>query len=139
MKLQLRRDQKAGLLGKIAFTLDIRAQLSPEEQAHIKKYKLGDTILYQRDSPKDTGPVQYQSNVWKALGTFTRLMGAVFKYRVLNLTIQVKDLEDGKRIEVKDIMEMLAVEAQIKEAAHTFKQILDVSAHFGGEEIIEIS
>ena len=139
MKLQLRRDQKAGLLGKVTFQLDIRVQLSPEEQAHIKKYKLGDTILYQRDNPKDTGPVQYQSNIWKALGSLTRLIGAVFKHHVLNITIQVKDLEDGRRIEVKYILEMLAVEEQIKEAARTFKQILDVSAHFGGEEIIEIS
>jgi hypothetical protein len=33
---------------------------------------------------------------------------------------------------------MLAVEDQIKEAAVTFKQVLNACVHFGGEEVIEI-
>ncbi len=49
MKLLLRRDQKKGLLGgKVTFTLDVRAELAPDEVEHVKKYKLGDTMLYQK-------------------------------------------------------------------------------------------
>lgn len=51
MKLLLRRDQKTGLLGRsITFTLNVRADLSPEESANIKKYKLGDSVLYERET-----------------------------------------------------------------------------------------
>jgi hypothetical protein len=40
MKLLLRRDQKSGMLGmgKISFTLDVRAELSDDEKENIKKY-----------------------------------------------------------------------------------------------------
>lgn len=138
MKLLLRRNQKSGLMGKVTFTLDVRAQLTEEEKAHIRKYKFADTILYQRDGLKDTGPVQ-QSSVWKALWGFLRIIGAIFKHRVLNLTVQVKDLENGKHIEVKSVVEMLAVEGQLREAAQNFKNILAAAAHFGGEEIIDIA
>ena len=48
------------------------------------------------------------------------------------------DLTSGKRIECKDILEMLAVEDQIKEAAVTFRQVLSAAAHFGGEEVLAI-
>ena len=39
----------------------------------------------------------------------------------------------GGAFRVKD-----SVEGQIKEAAQTFKQVLEAAAHFGGEEVIAI-
>ena len=126
MKLLLRRDQKSGLLGKIAFTLDVRAELTTDEQSRIKKYKLGDTLLYQKAEMTDRGS--------GLLGVASRLA-----FRALNLTVSVKDLADGKQIECKDIVEMLAVEEQIKEACHTFAQVLHAASGFGGEEVIEIA
>ncbi len=128
MKLLLRRGQKSGMLGmgKIAFVLDVRAELSEEEKASIKKYKLGDTMLYERGKVTDPG-----SGV---LGLASRLA-----FKMLNLSICVDDLSKGKQIECKDIVEMLAVEAQIKEAAQTFKNVLDAAATFGGEEIVQLA
>ncbi len=127
MKLLLRRNQKAGMMGmgKIAFTLDVRAELSEEEQANIKKYKLGDTVLYERLKTIDAGS--------GLLGMASKLAN-----KMLNLTILVDDLVGGKKVEVKDIVEMLAVEEQIKEAAHTFVAVLHACHTFGGEEVIEI-
>lgn len=127
MKLLLRRNQKAGMMGmgKIAFTLDVRAELSEEEQANIKKYKLGDTVLYERLKTIDPGS--------GLLGMASKLAN-----KMLNLTILVDDLVGGKKVEVKDIVEMLAVEEQIKEAAHTFVAVLHACHTFGGEEVIEI-
>lgn len=128
MQLLLRRDQKEkGLIGKnVTFYLDVRAELTPEEQAHVKKYRLGDTVLYERATLTDRGS--------GLLGAASRLA-----YRALNISITIDDLAKGKRIDCKDIVEMIAVEEQIKEAAQTFKEVLSAAARFGGEDVITIS
>lgn len=128
MKLLLRRNQKAGMLGmgKIAFQLDVRAELTSDELANIKKYKLGETCLYERVKLIDPG--------MGLLGVASRLA-----HKMMNLSISVDDLTKGKQIECKDIVEMIAIESQVKEAAETFKNVLDAASHFGGEEIIEFA
>ena len=126
MKLLLRRDQKSGLIGKITFTLAVRAELTDEEKNNIKKYKLGDTMLYERAKMTDPGS--------GLIGVGWRLA-----FKMMNLTVSVDDLSGGKKIDCKDIVEMLAVEDQIKEAAQTFKNVLEAAASFGGEEVIELT
>lgn len=126
MKLLLRHDQKSGLMGKVTFTLGVRAELTDQEKSNIQKYKLGDTMLYERMTMADKGS--------GLLGVASRLA-----FKMTNLSISVNDLSDGKKIDCKDIVEMLAVEDQIKEAAHTFKNVLEAAASFGGEEVIEIA
>lgn len=126
MKLLLRHDQKSGLMGKVTFTLGVRAELTEEEKSNIKKYKLGDTMLYERMTLTDKGS--------GLLGVASRLA-----FKMMNLSISVNDLSDGKKIDCKDIVEMLAVEDQLKEAAQTFKNVLQAAASFGGEEVIEIA
>ncbi len=125
MKLLLRRDQKSGFTGKVTFTLAVRAELTEEEKSNIKKYKLAETMLYERDKMSDGGS--------GLLGLASRMA-----FKMLNISVSVKDLADGKTIEVKDIVEMLAVEDQIKEACQTFKAVLTAATHFGGEEVVEI-
>lgn len=125
MKLLLRRNQKSGMLGvgKITFILDVRAELTEDEKANIKKYKLGETMLYERDKIVGGSGL---------LGLASRLA-----LKMLNLSVSVNDLANGKQVECKDIVEMLAVEEQIKEACETFKAVLTAAAQFGGEEVIE--
>lgn len=125
MKLLLRRNQKSGMLGvgKITFVLDVRAELTEDEKANIKKYKLGETMLYERDKIVGGSGL---------LGLASRLA-----LKMLNLSVSVNDLANGKQVECKDIVEMLAVEEQIKEACETFKAVLTAAAQFGGEEVIE--
>ena len=125
MKLLLRRDQRSSLLGKVIFTLNVRAQVSDEERESIRRYKLGDTELYASHEMTDRGS--------GLLGVASRLA-----FKAITLRLTVNDLASGKHIEAKDIVEMLAIEGQILEAAQTFKQVLDASTHFGGEEVIEI-
>ncbi len=127
MKLLLRRDQKSGIIGigKITFTLTVRSELTPEEKNNISKYKLGDTMLYERDKIIDKGS--------GLLGLASRLA-----FKMMNISVSVNDLQGGKKIDCKDIVEMLAVEDQIKEAAQTFKNVLEAAATFGGEEVIEL-
>jgi len=123
MKLLLRREQKSGMLGKVVFTLAVRAELTGEEKANVSKYKLGSTMLYEREKMTDPG---------------SGLMGAASRlaFKALNLTVSVDDLATGKRIDCKDIVEMLAVEEQIKQACETFKAVLSAAASFGGEEVL---
>lgn len=125
MRLLIRRDQRAGLLGKVIFALNVRAEIAREEAASIVKYKLGDTVLYASHELIDRGS--------GLLGVASRLA-----YKAMTISVSVNDLTNGKKIECKDIVEMLAVEDQIREAAKTFKAVLDAASQFGGEEVIEL-
>lgn len=125
MYLILRRDQRKGLLGKIVFQLDVMAEITADEQQCIQRYRLGDTVLYTKAELTDRGA--------GLLGLASRLA-----FKAMNISVNVGELVQGKRIECKDILEMLAVEEQIREAAQTFKLVLNAAAHFGGEEAIEL-
>ena len=126
MKLLIRRDQKSSLMGgKITFTMDVRADLSDEERVNIKKYKLGETMLYESHATLDRGS--------GLLGLASRLA-----HKALTISVSVNDLASGKHIEFKDIMEMIAVEECIKDATRNFMDVLRAAANFGGEEVLEI-
>lgn len=126
MKLLLRRDQKKAMLGgSVTFTLDARAELTPEEAENVKRYKMGKTLLYQKEELADRGS--------GLLGMASRLA-----FKAMNITVTVDDLVSGKHLECKDIVEMRAVEEQIKDACGVFKDILETAAHFGGEEVVEV-
>lgn len=125
MKLLLRRDQKSGFTGGITFTLDVRADLSPEEKQSIEKYKLRKTMLYTRGELADVGS--------GLLGIASRLA-----FKMMNISVTVEDLVAGKHIEFKDLMEMLACIEQIKLATQNFKSVLEAASQFGGEEVVEV-
>lgn len=127
MKLLLRRNQQnTGIIrNTITFYLDVRADLSEKERADIGKYKLSETILYERMTMTDPG-------------SGLRGLASRLAFKAMNLTLKVSDLVDGKRIDCKDIVEMLAIEDQIKEAAKTFAAVLAAAARFGGEEVVEV-
>lgn len=121
MKLLLRRNQNKGLMGKITFTLDVRAGLTDAEKANIDKYKMGHTMLYTNLTDRGSG----------ILGAISRAASGI--------EITVDDLVRGKQIECKDIVEMIGIEEEVKEACQTFKKVLEAAASFGGEEIVEFS
>ena len=127
MKLLLRRDQQtSGIVrSTVTFSLTVRADLSEQERKNIQKYKLGESILYTRGELADKGS--------GLLGLASRVA-----FKMMNISVSVNDLANGKQVQCKDIMEMLAVEEQIKEAAANFKLVLEAAAHFGGEEVIEL-
>lgn len=126
MKLLLRRDQRHGVLGKVIFTLKVRAELAPEEKTAIDKYKLAETVLYEKNTMIDPGS--------GLIGLASRVA-----FKAMNMSLSVKDLAYGKKLECKDIVEMLAVEDQVREAAKTFAAVLNAARHFGGEEVIDLA
>ena len=50
MEMLLSKSQKSGMmgLGSIIFVLDIKAKLTDEEAALVKRYKMGGTVLYEK-------------------------------------------------------------------------------------------
>lgn len=125
MQLILRRNQKSGFTGKVTFQLDVRADLTNEERRAISTYKLGKSVLYEQNTLVDRGA--------GLLGLASRLT-----HKAMNVSVSVDDLVNGKHIECSDIVEMLAVEDQLKEAAMVFKQVLNAATHFGGEEVVAL-
>ncbi|MGI0014779.1 MAG: hypothetical protein ACREBU_15260 [Nitrososphaera sp.] len=119
MKLLIRRSQKKGLVGGITFTLEARAELTPEEADNVKKYKMGKTMLYTNIEDRGKG----------LLGWLSRA--------AMGIEITVDSLVNGKQVDCKDIVEMIALEEQVKEACGNFKRVLDTAAHFEGEQVIE--
>ncbi|MBV8799245.1 MAG: hypothetical protein JO208_05505 [Alphaproteobacteria bacterium] len=126
MKLLLRRDQRSSVLGKMIFVLEVRADLNDEERQAISKYKLGDSVLYEKNTMVDPGS--------GLLGLASRVA-----FKAMNMSVSVKDLTNGKKLECKDIVEMLAVEDQLKEAGKTFNAVLQAARRFGGEEVIDLA
>src|SRR5260370_15993172 len=97
MQLVLRRNQKSGMMGGVTFQLDVRADLTPEERRAVTTYKLGKSMLYEKNTIVDRGS--------GLLGAASRLA-----FKMMNVSVSVDDLVNGKHIDCKDIVEMLAVE-----------------------------
>lgn len=119
MKLVLQKDQKKGFTGKVTFSLSAKAELTSEESSNLSNYKMGKTMLYSNMNERGSG-----------------LMGMVSR-AAMGIEITVDDLVQGKTVECKDIIQMIALEDQMKEACKNFKMVLDTMATFGGEEIVE--
>jgi hypothetical protein len=131
MRLRFRRSQRtAGLMSKTTvFTLEARVDISEEEMEHLKKYHMGQEIIYAKERiPSDkSGEGGMKAMALNLAASFTAL------------TIRVDDLIKGTKVECKNILEMIAVEDQIVSACQTFKNILASMAYFDGEEVIELS
>jgi len=129
MRLRLRRSQRmSGLMSKTAvFSLEARVDISDEEIAHIKKYKMGQEVLYAKERIAGSSEAKLSSIARNLASAATAL------------TVRIDDLVRGTKVECKDILEMMAVEEQIVSACQTFKSILASMAHFDGEEVIELS
>ncbi|MES2188706.1 MAG: hypothetical protein V4454_01180 [Pseudomonadota bacterium] len=123
MELLLTREQAGGMLGGVKFQLTAKARLTPEESDAVKKYKMGNTILWEKtnDGPKSD--------------SITSLLA----HRFMVARVQVSDLVDGKTIEAKDILEILSAEEQLKKAAEMFHRMLTAAATFGGETVHKFS
>ena len=128
MKLLLKRGQRSATFSnKVIFILELRAEISDEERANIQKYKLGNELLYVKNPMPNVDP-----NTVKGLGS-------MLWAHAMNITVSVNDMVNGKKIECKDILEMLAAEEQIRDAARNFNQVLTAAAHFDGEEVINLA
>lgn len=130
MRLRFRRSQRmSGLMSKTpVFTLEARVDITDEEMSHLKKYRMGQEVVYSKERVAAD-----RSGEGSFKGLARNLAAAATA-----LTIRIDDLIAGTKVECKDILEMLAVEEQIVSACQTFKNILASMAYFEGEEVIDI-
>ena len=119
MRLILSRSQKSTITRKPKFVLKAFADLDDEEASNVKKYRMGNTMLFTNLADRGKG-----------------ILGAIAR-AIQGIEITVDSLVFGKTIECKDILEMIGIEQEIQEACGYFKQMLDTAAQFGGDEVIE--
>ncbi|MEQ8694457.1 MAG: hypothetical protein RIC85_03915 [Gammaproteobacteria bacterium] len=127
MKLIIERGQRTGglMTKKAVFFITVRADISQVERERINQYKLADIELYASGEIVDRGS--------GLLGLASRM---VMKAQIK--TMLVRDLVEGKSFESDNIIEIISIEDTIMAAAKNFKEILDVSATFGGRVVIDL-
>ena len=138
MKLILKRTQRtAGMLSsKVAFGLNARVDLTPEERSNISKYRLGGEVVYSSEARRK----QIETVQASAAGEKGLLRGfAAMAASTLTLKCTIDSLAAGQYIECKDLPELLAAEEAVREGCRTIKSYLETAATFDGrEEVIEI-
>jgi hypothetical protein len=126
MELLLSKSQKSSMMGAVSFVLDIRTKLTPDEQALVKKYKMGNLLVYEK--------LPISEMTTHMGGAMTALTAIASK--VLKLQITVDNLVNGRKVECKDIGEMISAQGQIRSAADNFYALLMAAHSFEGEEVI---
>lgn len=126
MKLKIRRSQNSGMMGKVTFILDVRAELTSEEAELVRKYQLGKNLVYSSE--------QADRNTAAAQAGNIGALGSMFLDRMLKRSFTVNDLVNGQHIECKDLAETIATEEQVRTACGALKQYLAAAALFNGEE-----
>jgi hypothetical protein len=144
-------------MGKVVFVLDARMELTAEELELVRKYRLGDDVIYESSSRKQGkeatlahlektrgGPSLRDSTGAQLLGagnTLYRLAraGISATAAALSLRITITSLMSGVHVECKSMAELLGAETAIVEAASNLRSYLETAATFDGqEEIIEL-
>ena len=121
MELLLERSQRSAMLGAVKFAVKATVRLTDAERELVKRYKMADILLYEKGGDK----------MASASGTMSFLAA-----RFMQMRVTVTDLMNGKSIEGKDLVEVLAAQDQIKEAVGVFRDLLLASANFDGEEVL---
>ncbi|MEW8052982.1 MAG: hypothetical protein AB2809_21710 [Candidatus Thiodiazotropha sp.] len=139
MKLKLSRSQKTGgMMNKtVVFCLDARTELTPDETNDVKKYRLGNQVIYNSEASK-----KHLDNTTAGLNSGG--LGGIMKGAVglamakMSLNITIDSLVKGHHIEAKDMDEALGAEEAIKHACESMKTYLDAASTFDGrEQVIE--
>ncbi|KGJ65548.1 hypothetical protein LUI11_32200 [Bradyrhizobium diazoefficiens] len=156
MALKLKRSERLHLTGKVVFMLDARMDLNAEAHALVKKYRLGNRIVYEsqarerhRNATKEHLESTRDQPSWsdgmnaQLLGvgkTFYRLARASVSATMaaLSLRITVDSLIRGEHVECESMDELIEAERAVKEAATNLKGYLEEAATFDGrEEVVE--
>jgi hypothetical protein len=133
MHLKIKRSQKKGLMGKVIFALDIRADYTQEEKDNINKYNLGGEVVYsseraRKHAAKAEAHLEHGGSLLKGLAS-TVLAG-------LSLNVTIASLQQGHHIETKTMEEMLEAEATLRLACAELTTWLDAASTFDGREMV---
>lgn len=135
MKLSMRRSQRdAGMLSsKVIFALEAQIQPTAEEQALIKRYKLGKLTVYNSEATQRHAASAIDS---AERGGLLGLAKAAISASVaaLSLRCTIDSLLGGQRIECQDLPELISAEDAIMTACKNAKMFLTTASTFDGRE-----
>ena len=134
MQLKIKRSQKDGMIGGVTFMLDARLAFTPKEQDDVKRYKLGNQVIYNSESSKKNIDKADSSMDGSALGAVKALGFLAIAHLKLNIT--VNSLEKGQHVECKTLDEVIGVEQALVEACQNARTYLTVAATFDGREAV---
>jgi hypothetical protein len=136
MQLKLKRYQReGGVISKTAiFCLDARVELTAEEQADIRRYKLNNQILYNSEASQQALAASERASDGSLGGNFKGLALAALAHMKLN--ISVDSLQCGQHIECKTLDELLGAEEAVTTGCKNLKSYLDTAATFDGRELV---
>ena len=134
MQLKLRRSQRAaGILGgKVAYILDARAELTPDEKTLVSKHSLGRIVIYDSEARTKRLQASAQLSGGGLLGTVGSIASAALA--AMSLQITIDSLTAGHHIECKTMVELVGAEVAIREGCETLRTFLDLAVTFDGRE-----
>jgi hypothetical protein len=137
MQLKIRRSQRpSGIVSKsVTFMLDARLDLTAEEAANVKRYKLGEQVVYNSAASRKHLEAAAQAVGRESAGSFVTQLARTAMHR-LSLNITIDGLTRGQHVECKDLDELLAAETAIKDAAQAARAYLEIAKTFDGQEVI---
>jgi hypothetical protein len=139
MMLLIRRSQRFTLfLRRPRFIMHFKADVTPEEVALIKKYKLWGSFLhtskeFEQRLAAANAPKGVMDLIRPFYAAFLRMFSWISLFFALKLT--VKTLVNGKRVEKSDLGELLFVEKEVVQACEALKNYLDVARTFDGRTV----
>src|SRR5258708_640534 len=132
MQLKIQRSQRtAGLMSKVVYAVNARIQLSPEEDALVRKYGLGKNIAYDSEARKqhvETAAATVRVGLIRGL--------AAGVMASLSLHVTIDSLMKGQVIETKSLDELIGAEDAIREACEKVKLHLEIAATFDEREMV---
>ena len=137
MQLSIRRSQRdGGVFGsKVIFALDARIHPTAEEQALIKRYKLGKEIVYASEEARRHDAAKQNAAARGGLGGLAKAAMSA-GMTALSLRCTIDSLAAGQHIECQNLPELLAAEEAIIEACTNAKSFLDAATAFDGTELV---
>lgn len=149
IQLLIRRSQyRTFPLRRVKFRVDVRAYLTPESWALVRKYGLRNHIVYGSQSFYDlderaVGHIDFADALNAAGKTFNPLRFlAIFNALWLSaasrfaLKVRVKHLLRGKKIKSKDLFEIVGVEDTSIKACKSLHNMLIRAETYDGRELI---
>jgi hypothetical protein len=120
---------------KVIFGLDARIHPSAEEQALIRRYKLGGEVVYASDTARKHAAAAVEAS---ESGTFAGLAKTAMSAGMASISLRctIDSLCSGQRIECKDLPDLLAAEEAIVQACNNTKAFLEAAATFDGRELV---
>ncbi len=157
MNLLLSRGQAQGATGRPVFNLWAKAELLPEEEALLAKYRdVRNAVLLDGDATRALKLAAYialplaaavalfvLANVSAGTAAVTFLfafgLAAYLIYEQLREQVYIRDLLNGRAFKCRSVTELMEKEEIIKGMAVNFRQLLEDMKDWGGKEVVAIA